>query len=189
MGSRQPLRGLPSSSPASATSSPVCQAVAATWHGTTWAASGLRRESFSPAPSPSPASRPLPSSRDTRLTRSASRISAPGALGGDDSPLHLPSPPLPPPPWPVPWYYCTERNPTHPPTLPCNRQQATGNRQHPKPELPSGCVRVKATRLGDRVPCAAPHAVLARSRYYYYCLLANECSRLRGDYGPCAHMR
>lgn len=52
---------------------------------------------------------------------------------------------------------------------------ASGNRQQPrqathtKPQQPSGCVRVKATRPGDRVPCAAPHAVPVRSRYYYYC--------------------
>ena len=77
---RLPLRRLPSCCSSSG-SSPARQAAAATWHGTTWAASGLRRESFSPVPSPSPASRPLPSSRDTRLTRSASRISALGAWG------------------------------------------------------------------------------------------------------------
>lgn len=95
---------------------------------------------------------------------------APGALGGDDSPLHLPSPPLPPPPHPVPWYYCTGRNPTHP-SINSALQQAAGNkpdrpdRQHPMPEQPYGCVRVKAPRPGDRVPYATPHAAPARSRY------------------------
>lgn len=195
MSSRLPPRGLPSYPADLSLSLPATAQRARHLQQSGTPQPGLRRDCignpFRRPPSPSPASRPLPSSRDTRLTRSASRISAPGALGegGADSPLHLPSPPLPPPPHPAPWYFCTERNPTHPSTSPGNRQQSRQDRQHTEPEQPSGCVRVKATRPGDRVPCAAPHDVLVGRRYYYYCLLANECSNLQGDYGPCAHMR
>lgn len=169
----------------------ICPQLQRAWHDTTWAASGLRRESLSPAPSPSPGRLPASPIKPWHTPHQIRYplVESP-RLGpdGGDSPLHLPSHPLAPPPHPVPWYCYTGRNPTHPSALPGNRQQATGLSR------PRAAFESSRPNLGDRVPCAAPPpcGIGTRQILLLFCVCSPTGAAdhdIHRDYGPCARMR